>query len=76
MKVKSIKLLREMEKEGHITLRPDTGSRVEDDRKNYWVWCIESPGMNKLWVFEFKGKRYRVQYSSGGWMFPFVFKCN
>lgn len=76
MKVKSIKLLKEMEKEGHITLLPDTGEEVKYGRKNYKVWCIEAPESGKPWVFEFKGVNYKIQYSTGGWMKPFVFKCD
>jgi hypothetical protein len=74
MKVKSIKLLKEMEKEGHITLLPTTGTRQEYDGRNYWVWCVESPGPEKPWVFQFEGVTYRVQYSTGGWSYPFVFR--
>lgn len=76
MKVKSINLLREMEKEGYITLLPTTGTRQVFSGKDHWVWCIESPGLDKPWEFEFRGETYKVQYSSGGWMKPFVFKCD
>lgn len=76
MKVKSIKLLREMEKEGFVKLLPTTGTKEVVDGKNYWIWCVESPGLEKPWVFRFKGVDYRIQYSSGGWMKPFVFKCS
>ena len=66
--VRDLRTLRGMEKKGHITFHEDTG-KILYPYGHKWK-CVYIGGYQK-WNFEYKGKKYSIEYFSGCFC-PFV----
>lgn len=66
--VKDIRLLRRMEKAGLIELHPQTGKTVSHYGLKCTAWYIRNHEKDH---FEYKGKKYEIQFMSGCF-YPYV----
>lgn len=67
--VKGISTLKRMAKAGHITLHPQTGTKVKTLYSNQSILCCYIDDGKT--TFEFEGKKYGVKYFDGCFN-PFV----
>lgn len=71
--IKNFSLLKKMEKAGHITLHPQTGSKITTlYSKQKMTCCYIDDGKG---CFKFQGMKYHTRYFSGCF-FPFVVANN
>lgn len=70
--VKNIRTLKGMEKEGLITLHPQTGTKVQWYGQWGTAWYVDD---YKNPTFEYKGKKYEGKYVSGCF-YPYIMEIN
>ena len=68
--IKDLRLLKRMQKNGHITLHPQTGKTVTWYGQKSKAWYVDDA---TSYVFDFEGQRYELKYFDGCF-YPFIVK--